>query len=737
MASPTYTVKVLKKDEVSAELEVKATQDDVVGLWPSLVLRLLEDPPGSPLKGKRVYDPEESAALQREVIAGVVLVKAKKGSAVLRVEVRDPKFVGHLKKGLAWDSYHYPTDSTRLVDAAFVPDGSLAVVGSSSGVAELRPVSAKGLGATKAWLNHPGLVAVDARGERILTAGGTTVALWDGAGKAQVGVFEVGEEVACARLSPTGDRVAVGFREGGAVLIDGEKGAVRARYEGGIGPVQAVAFASDGESVLVGGGDGVTRRYGIRGTLLEALAGHEGAVRGISVSEDGRQVVTVGEEGTARVFQEGTFVRALRHDEKLNTVFQGALPGAARDAAVFFRGAGLMEVTLPGGELREIAAPRERFSALIAASGLVLTATTERARLIRRDGTEVREVKLPRVGLGGSITSQFLFLSPDERWLAAPHLSSDHKDGRVELHAVEGREVVRLPNPSAGVPPREDTVQAVAWVDAERLLVGYAMHPAILWSVTGERLATLDERTYEIQVAGEAIVTRQSPWFETPGGFTVRDRALTVLGTLPSRNEGRLWSVSRDGRYAVLSEEGDAPTYRVWDLATRETWALDPRGKVGTATFAGSDRYLVLCPPYDGRAGVRIFDVAARAHLATIPREEEVWQVFFAKDGESLYLVSSSYIERFDRGGASLGRIDAPPPVPFQRPIVGAHLDARGVIFTSSEDTPTVRVWKKGDTPMNAHAGWSGGRLVQHAKSGLMLGVGQRSVEVFALLGKA
>jgi len=80
------------------------------------------------------------------------------------------------------------------------------------------------------------------------------------------------------------------------------------------GPVQAIAYAPDGNSICVGSGGGEARIYNVNDKKrLATLKGHEGAIFAIAYRPGTNQVVTGGYDGRLRVFEtsKGELIRGF------------------------------------------------------------------------------------------------------------------------------------------------------------------------------------------------------------------------------------------------------------------------------------------------------------------------------------------------------------------------------------------------------------------------------------------
>ena len=121
----------------------------------------------------------------------------------------------------------------------------------------------------------------------VRTVGGARVSTLEGSG----------ERVTAVGFSPSGERLAAGFRDGTLAAWtpgDGKRLYVRAGHGRGTG-VASLAFSPDGDRLVTGGHDSRARVWdAATGRPLYALRGHYGTVRSASFSPDGQWIVTAG-----------------------------------------------------------------------------------------------------------------------------------------------------------------------------------------------------------------------------------------------------------------------------------------------------------------------------------------------------------------------------------------------------------------------------------------------------------
>ena len=131
------------------------------------------------------------------------------------------------------------------------------------------------------------------------------------------------EPVLCFSRHPKQDQVAYGGELGNARIykISDNQGRTIANNDANLvkeferqpGPVYAIAFSPDGNSVAIGGTGSEVRIYKTDGKRTARLGGHEGAVFAIAWHPTRPEVITAGHEGTIRVFnaESGELIRSF------------------------------------------------------------------------------------------------------------------------------------------------------------------------------------------------------------------------------------------------------------------------------------------------------------------------------------------------------------------------------------------------------------------------------------------
>lgn len=713
MASATYSVTVLTKDGPVVELEIRSLLDDEAsGLWPSLVLRVLADPPGSPLAGRSLYDAEVLQASLDEQIREVSIVRRTRDTSVVRVHLTDVGFAARLKPGASWKTYHYPSDPIAFVDGVFLPGGTDLMVGDTTGMVEVLPITATGLGPGKAWMNHPGLVSLGAAGRVRMTAGGRWVRVWDTTGKLLV-EMEIGSPVSCAALSADGALIAVGTVTG-EVTLGSSRGGRRATVIAAGSPIGALAFS--GADVVVGHEDGTVRTHAASGAILLEAPKHDAPVVQVATSPSG-DIVSADRDGKASWSRAGRLVRAIEHTQRQHHSLYGAVLSADGARLVNGYAGGVEIIDVATGAFRPIDGPYARYIAVQDAADRILAIGEWEVRVYERDGALLFRKKLSQAQVGGTIAETHVRLSPDGAWVVVPYYA-EGRPQRLELHAVEG-DVVRVSDPVSHV--------AAMVIHDRGVLVGDGSRSAVFWGFDGEKLAEIDGVVSRAHRAGPGFVVSRD-WCRS---YTWYDADLRPGRSVETSDPSdRLDDVSSDGRFVLMVAR--AGGHRVWDTETGETWAVP--GGAGMPTIGGSERLLFVMLENQGDHGIPVYDLVTHELRFTVPRTTAGLQVITAPDG-TFWVVDPAALRHYDGSGREIGVIGAPPPRDVAMPFGSVLFGANGEVVTSAAvalHETTVRVWPAEGEPRTSHPQWDGG-LVVMTESGLAVGLGRHTPRVLRL----
>ncbi|TEB33393.1 WD40 repeat-like protein [Coprinellus micaceus] len=138
--------------------------------------------------------------------------------------------------------------------------------------------------------------------------------------------IDVGSKVWTVAMSPDGERIASGSRDGLVRIWDAQSGKQIITLKGHTGQISSAVFAGNGTQIASGSGDGSIRVWDVRTAELEMKLqpdGHGGSVTSVAFSKDGKLLVSGGADNLVRVWststgQEQTILRG--HTEYISCV---------------------------------------------------------------------------------------------------------------------------------------------------------------------------------------------------------------------------------------------------------------------------------------------------------------------------------------------------------------------------------------------------------------------------------
>ena len=693
MATPTYTIKVLKVENLAVDLEVKAALDEIVYCWPSLALRALAGGPGSPLATLDLSTREGVKAAAEAWVERVEILATRKGLAQYRICAGKPGLSDKLKKGMAWPCSASHVDDHSYGPGVLAAHGKLAAVvvkpGSvvPSGAVELLAVTKKGPGATKGWLNHVGVSGVGALGPRILTWSADRARIWS---DAQELLEEHEAKITCACLTATG--VALGTPEG--LVLDGERIA--------LGPVRALAWSDELLHVLNADCELIALSGATERRRLRTAPGHLLAV-------SGDQAAIAGDDDE---------VRWYRGDALLGKVQQSTYKGRAIHGAASVPGglavAGIHETFIVHGDGRvQELLPSLDATQICAEAGLVLAMThgdVVRARIWREDGGCVGELALPRGNLHRAQLPPRpppIRLTPDGAWvLCAEHA---HQNGGVRLVGTRGQGQVRFPNPNQGY----DFLTDVEAIGAESFLIGYGNHDAIVWNLDGTSRG-LGRRIDSIWNGhGRLLTSKDKEVTEWDADWNpIRSFSVDVP-------YGLHWlEASGDGRFVVL---GAQPRAWVHDLETGEQWDIVQPGGVNDPTFAGHPHCLLTSDMNQGQSRIRLWDARERRIMAELEKPSYAQRCRWLPGGEVL-LAGVGGVWAADPDGNVRALLELPPGAQGADRVVSLGFDGKGRLLTHGERSH-LHAWKSPGQG-KSYGGYFGPSAFEHEPGwGIVFGV--------------
>lgn len=147
-------------------------------------------------------------------------------------------------------------------------------------------------------------------GKMIVSAGGTSLRLWDASTGREIRTFiDVKDVIYSVTFSPDNKFVLTGCANHKAVLWDVETGKAIKSFIGQTKDdlIESVAFSPDGRSVITGGSDKIIRLWDIAsGQEIHKFTGHTAWVNSVRFSPDGNYVVSGSWDGKIKLWDAST-----------------------------------------------------------------------------------------------------------------------------------------------------------------------------------------------------------------------------------------------------------------------------------------------------------------------------------------------------------------------------------------------------------------------------------------------
>jgi len=163
-------------------------------------------------------------------------------------------------------------------------------------------------GRVRGALEHPSAVenaTLDAGGRRLATVDGVgVVRIWDIATATLAASCTTPKaSLFSVRFTPSGDTVIVGGKDGIIRVCDATTGALRHLLSGHRNVAHRLDVSSDGALLVSASSDATARLWNLAtGEPRGVLVGHRGAIGALKLSPDGRRVATGGEDATVRIW---------------------------------------------------------------------------------------------------------------------------------------------------------------------------------------------------------------------------------------------------------------------------------------------------------------------------------------------------------------------------------------------------------------------------------------------------
>jgi len=195
----------------------------------------------------------------------------------------------------------------EVVAIAFHPDGDRLATSSLDGTTRMWDISANERGEWLSLFDHEGEILLAFRPDQA----SLIVAAEDGAvtninipmRMSSYRVQPRASQINSLSLDPEGGRLALGFADGGLVLLDAITGVLLREHETGEA-ISAIAFSPDGRHLVTGDATGDLTVWDGEGHEALALwAAHDTFVTGLAFSPDGNRLITVGAAGSGKIWE--------------------------------------------------------------------------------------------------------------------------------------------------------------------------------------------------------------------------------------------------------------------------------------------------------------------------------------------------------------------------------------------------------------------------------------------------
>jgi WD40 repeat protein len=433
--------------------------------------------------------------------------------------------------------------------------------------------------------------AFDPNSQRLVTAAGDSVRVWDTTNGVTVRVLQHNGPITALAFSRDGARLVTASTDATARVWDSVTGQSVGAPLRHLDVVNAAVFSTDGRKVITVSADTTAQLWNpATGEPIGPALQHLAAVNAAAFSPDGTRVVTVSNDANARVWNaaNGAAAGVLAHGDAVN--------------ALAFSPDGERVVTVSDDATARVWAMKE----LKPLKDLQLIATLTHRRAV----------------LG-------VAFSPDGRRFATA--SADNTARIWEASTAE----------ALGTPlQHQGAVSSVTFTaDGRRVLTASADGSARIWSAdTGQPLIEPLQHESAVSVVTSSADGWQLLTATDRHGARVWDAAPGIPAGRPLLSKGRALAAilgPRDGRL-VITSQGKA---RIWDAVGRRPLGapFDHADAVVAAVFS-RDGKVVVTGSADGRA--RVGDAAARSVGAALVHGGAVDAVAISADGRRVVTAS-------------------------------------------------------------------------------------------------
>jgi WD40 repeat protein len=555
-------------------------------------------------------------------------------------------------------------------------------------------------------IDDPYKAALSSDGQHVVTADGTaTVQVWALTGAPSGPPISQPTLVEAVALSPDGTQLVSGDASGDVTVWSVADGRPVHSILGEPGSVRVVAFSSDGQTVLAGGGiaDSTLRIWmASTGQTAGQLVGHDGEVFAAAFSQDGRQVVSGGADGTVRLWDTanqkqigqsmtghaGT-VTSVAFSQDGRQIVSGGTDGTVR----LWDTANQKQIGQPmtghDGAVTSVAFSQD---------GRQIVSGGQDGTVRLWDSTIRYPIDRPLTGPKGDGVLSVAFGAEPQR------IASMFSDGTVREWDVRASELV-------GQPMMEESgqyPQDVAFSpDQMRVATASSDGTIQLWDATngqpeGEALRGHEGAVNSLDFSpnGEQLASGGDD-----GKVRLWDvRAHRQIRTAMTENQGSVHSVafSQDGRQIIAG--GEKGRLRLWDALSNQPigspMALRADIVLSTA-FSPNGRY-VAAGGDDGR--VEVFE-AASGQTVGQPKSwagKMVWSVAFNPDSNEVVASGEQVSDDQPGSGTVEGLVQiwhitgwpvGEPMTGHQGPVRTVMYSPSGHYIVSGDEKGTIRFW--------------------------------------------
>lgn len=387
------------------------------------------------------------------------------------------------------------------------------------------------------------------------------------------------------------------------------------RLQGHQGPIAALRFSPDGQTIATCGEDGTARLWNLAGQQILQLDGHRGGVYSLSFSPDGRKLATTGDDGTVRIWNPmGKKIGQWRdYEGRINSV-NFSLDGryiatAGEDSTIkIWSAAGQLSAQLKGhrGPIKDANfSPNRQYLASAGWDGIAAIWQLSDNQMILLEGH-----------MGGVYSSCF---SPDGQQVVTAGL-----DGTARLWNLAGQQIAQFDG-------HQGPVNRICFSsDGQRLASAGEDGSVRIWNLSGQQIMQLNGHHHPIR---DLDFSFDGKYLATAGWEgTVRLWNLSEKATL--RLEGHLrpvrqLSFSPDGTHLATA----AGQVYLWSTAGQKLAQLKAhQGRVNSVCFHPSGQHLASA----GKHGVVIWTLAGQKVTQLADHVDDVTSISFSPSGNLL-----------------------------------------------------------------------------------------------------